>query len=183
MTWRTRSAVALLALTLGGCTVTSLHQHNRSSASLSATTTTTASTTPALTKEQAITQVVDAAKQIVEVAQLQKPEGNSSFESCNDQGDPPYKALVVMSFDRPVDIDEATFYQQISATLQDNGWDAGSLPGRHSHGTTLHKDDLTLVMNHNVSGGPLGIINIYGECRIAGPKRLGGAGAPIDFGS
>lgn len=177
--WRRTALAALLALALGGCTVTT--SPHGSPLTPTSTSTSAANTPPPFTWEQALDQVVDDAKQIVSIANLQNPQGNASVGSCNDQGDPPYKGLVVMSFDRPADITEADFYQQIAATMTANGWTGGSPPGRHHHGTALHKNGVTAVMRHNPSGKNHGIIDLYGECRITGPQRLGSGGTPIDF--
>lgn len=173
-------ATVLLTVALGGCTVTPPHQHHQPNTTEPAN---PVNTTPSFTKEQALAQVTNDAKQIVAVAQLQNPQGNSWFGSCNDQGDPPYKGIAVMIFDRPADIDEVSFYQQIAAAMAANGWIDGSPPGRHHHGTTLHKEGVTAVFDRNPGRGNIGEISLYGECRIAGPKRLGSAALPIDFTS
>src|ERR1700761_5170779 len=58
-----------------------------------------------LSNEQAIAQVVEPAKQIAKVAALQGPSGTFSWESCNDQGRPPYRGRVDMTFSVPAGTD------------------------------------------------------------------------------
>src|SRR6185312_933530 len=57
--------------------------------------------TEPLSDEQAMAQVVEAARQIVRAAGLREVTGGFLFESCNDQGIPPYRGRVEMSFALP----------------------------------------------------------------------------------
>ncbi|BCI87804.1 hypothetical protein NIIDMKKI_30100 [Mycobacterium kansasii] len=54
-----------------------------------------------LSDEQAMAQVIEPAKQITKVAGLRDVSGGFSWESCNDQGDPPYRGRVDMTFNVP----------------------------------------------------------------------------------
>ena len=61
--------------------------------------------TEPLSDEQTMTQVVEAARQIVLAARLNDVTGGFLFEACNDQGRPPYRGRVDMSFAVPHDVE------------------------------------------------------------------------------
>jgi hypothetical protein len=84
------AVVLVLSIALGGCSLMFAHQHDIDH--------------PAnpLSDDQAEAQVVDAAKQIAQLVSLPDMYGGFAFESCNDQGDPPYRGVVEMSFKLPI---------------------------------------------------------------------------------
>lgn len=116
-----------------------------------------------LTDDQATAQVVEPAKQIVVAADLQSVSGGFSFESCNDQGDPPYMGRVVMSF--LVHGDADAYFQHVRTAMTTHGWTDGALPGQQYFGTTLHKDGVTANMSFVPSNHSYGEIQLYGQCR------------------
>ncbi len=116
-----------------------------------------------LTDDQAMAQVIDAAKQIVTAADLQGVSGGFSFASCNDQGDPPYQGTVTISFLLHGDPD--TYFQHVRTAMLSHGWNDGAPPGQHFHGTTLHKDGVTANMGFVPSDHNYGQIHLDGECR------------------
>src|ERR1700686_2928950 len=67
-----------------------------------------------LSDEQAMAQVVDAARQIVRGAGLREVTGGFLFESCNDQGAPPYRGRGDMSFAVPAGAGPEQHFSQIA---------------------------------------------------------------------
>lgn len=116
-----------------------------------------------LTDDQAMAQVVDPAKQIAAVANLQGVSGGFSFASCNDQGDPPYMGTVTMSF--LLQGDPEAYFQHVRAAMVAHGWNDGPPPGQHYFGTTLNKDGVTANMGYAPSDHSYGQIMLYGQCR------------------
>ena len=78
-----------------------------------------------LSDEEAMAQVVEAARQIVGSARLEDVTGAFRFESCNDQGEPPYRGRVDMSFVMSDGVEPDGFFEQIVATMVGHGWSAG----------------------------------------------------------
>ncbi|HWF28742.1 MAG TPA: hypothetical protein VG327_10250 [Mycobacterium sp.] len=125
-----------------------------------------------LSDDQAEAHVVDAAKQIAQLVPLPDMYAGFAFESCNDQGDPPYRGVVEMSFEPPVDdwkgypteADPDAFFNQIAATMVAHGWTDGPPPGLHPNGRVINKDGVMAVMSWGPNPG-WSRIQLYGECR------------------
>jgi hypothetical protein len=125
-----------------------------------------------LSDDQAEGQVVDAAKQIAQLVSLPDMYGGFTFESCNDQGDPPYRGVVEMSFKLPVDnskgypaeVNPDAFFNQIAATMVAHGWTDGPPPGLHPNGRAINKDGVMAIMSWGPNPG-WSRIQLYGECR------------------
>lgn len=115
-----------------------------------------------LSDDQAEAQVVDAAKQIAQRVSLPDMYGGFAFESCNDQGTPPYRGVVEMSFKPPGDPD--TFFNQIAATMVAHGWADGPPPGLRPHGKVINQGGVMAVMSSGPNPG-WSRIQLYGECR------------------
>lgn len=117
-----------------------------------------------LSDDQAMAQVIEPAKQIIKVAGLGEPTGGFYLGSCNDQGDPPYRGVVEMSFRWPAQADENAYFTQLAATMVAHGWADGPPPGLHPYGHVIHKDGVMAIMSQSPSSGR-GSIKLYGECR------------------
>ncbi len=134
-----------------------------------------------MSDQQTRDQVIEPAKQIASFAHLQDPGGRFDFSSCNDQGDPPYRGLVSMSFKWPMDeskglptqADPNSVFQQIATTMVAHGWNDGPPPDWHSYGRVLNKDGVVAVMTQGSVSGK-GSIQLYGECRNMTNHRLDG---------
>lgn len=117
-----------------------------------------------LSDDEATAQVIDVGRQLRTVANLQDVSGGFSFESCNDQGQPPYRGTVSMSSRLPAGVDVNTYARQVADAMVAAGWTDGSPPGSHSYGTVIHQGGVTVIMG--VANVPnLLEINISGECR------------------
>jgi hypothetical protein len=154
------TVVLVLSIGLGGCSLMFPHGHD------------TDHPPNPLSDDQTEAQVVDAAKQIAQLVSLPEMYGGLAFESCNDQGDPPYRGVVEMSFKLPVDdrkgyppeVDPDAFFNQIAATMVAHGWTEGPPPGLHPNGRVTNKSGVMAVMSWGPNPG-WGRIQFYGECR------------------
>lgn len=124
-----------------------------------------------LSDEQAIAQVIDPAKQIAKVAALKGVSGGFSWESCNDQGDPPYRGRVDMTFLVPTGVDRSAYFEQIAKTMVANGWSAGAPPGQHLSGTVIHQDGVMATIGISPFLGTDGAVQLFGECRNVNQHR------------
>lgn len=116
-----------------------------------------------LNDDQAMAQVVEPAKQIVAVADLQAVSGEFSFASCNDQGDPPYQGTVTLHF--LIHGDPDAYFGRVRDAMLAHGWKPGAPPGQVLHGTTPNKNGVTANIGFFPSDHSYGEINLYGECR------------------
>ncbi len=112
-----------------------------------------------LSDRQAIAQVVDAAGQIAKVAGLQDPSSGFSWESCNDQGKPPYRG-------------------RVAATMVADGRALGAPPGAHAAGTAIHRDGVVARIGCLFTGAG-GAVQPFGECRNATDHRADSNGLRI----
>ncbi|MGE2714233.1 hypothetical protein ACQI4L_09265 [Mycolicibacterium litorale] len=117
-----------------------------------------------MSDEQAEAQVIDAGRQLRTVAGLRDVGGGFSFESCNDQGEPPYRGFVEMSAQLPAATDAGTYARQVADAMVAAGWTDGPPPGKKPYGTVIHKDGVMVVMNPGNTDGLLKF-TILGECR------------------
>lgn len=118
-----------------------------------------------LSDDEAMAQVVGPAKEFVQANQLQDVTGGFAFASCNDQGEPPYRATVDMSFALPAGADAAAFVKQIASTMILRGWVDGPPPGQNPFGTVIHTDEVMAVMGAKPNYPELAQVQLYGQCR------------------
>ncbi|BBX96781.1 hypothetical protein AWC15_17975 [Mycobacterium lacus] len=133
-----------------------------------------------LSDEQAMAQVIDPAKQIARVAGLQDVSGGFSWESCNDQGDPPYRGRVDMTFNVPAGIDHNAYYEQIAKTMVAHGWSAGAPSGKHLFGTVIRKEGVWADIGISPFLGADGAVQLFGECRNMNNHRHDSNGFSIE---
>jgi hypothetical protein len=161
------AAVIATIYLLGGCSVMSPNRHDPDHPE------------HPLSDEQAIAQVVDPAKQIAKVAGLQDPSGGFSWESCNDQGDPPYRGRVDMTFAVPAGVDHGAYYDQVARTMVANGWSPGPPPGQHSAGAVINKNGVMATIGVSPFQGADGAVQLFGECRNMNNHRADSNGFSI----
>ena len=116
-----------------------------------------------LSDEQAMAQVVDPAKQLVGTANLNGIDAGFSFESCNDQGEPPYRGRVALTF--LIDGDSDAYLEKVQNAMVNDGWNVGGLPGQVSHANLLNKDGVTANMSLLPSDHTHSQIILRGQCR------------------
>lgn len=124
-----------------------------------------------LSDDQTRAQVVEPTKQIVTTAALQNVSGIFGWESCNDQGDTPFRGRVDVSFDPPPSVDEGAYFNQIAKTMVANGCSAGPPPGQYSFGAVIHKDGVTASIGKSDGTRKVGSVELSGECRNMGDHR------------
>ncbi|KZS56220.1 hypothetical protein [Mycobacterium ostraviense] len=124
-----------------------------------------------LSDEQAMAQVIEPAKQIAKVAGLQDVSGEFGWESCNDQGDPPYRGRVNVKFNVPAGMDHNAYFEQVAATMVAHGWLTGPPPGLRPFGTAIHKDGVMAIIGVSPFLGADGDVELSGECRNMGDHR------------
>ncbi len=125
-----------------------------------------------LSDRQAIAQVVDAASQIAKVAGLQDPSGGFSWESCNDQGEPPYRGRVDMTFAVPPGVDHDAYFARIATTMVADGWAPAT-------GTAIHRDGVLARIGVSPFTGADGAVQLFGECRNMSDHRADSNGFSI----
>jgi predicted secreted protein len=117
-----------------------------------------------ISPEQSKAQVIDAAKEIVGLAELKVLNAVFWRGSCNDQGDPPYRGEMRISHAlapsfQAADAEDAQMIQQ----LRNNGWT--DAPDFHTHGTALKKNGVVAVINPQNASTPTRGVELFGECR------------------
>lgn len=135
---------------------------------------------------QARGQVVDAARDIVKALHAQVTEATFSYESCNDQGEAPFRGVVELSFWMPgVPHNEPADPQTVIKGLVADGWSTSS--DFVSHGPTLKKNGVNLIPTiapHPPASADLVLhvgADINGECRDTTDHRTDGSTAPVDI--
>ncbi len=133
-----------------------------------------------LPDERAMEQVVTPAAQIAKVAKLRDVYGGFSFASCNDQGEPPYKGLVEMSFTLPTGVEVQAYFSQISKTMVAHGWTDGPPPGKQPFGVVIHTEAVMAVMTAGPKPG-WAKAQLHGECRNMTDHRNDGKTNWVDI--
>ena len=90
-----------------------------------------------LTDDQAAAQVVDAAREIVRLAQLRGATAGYIYVSCKNEHDPPYQAAVHMNFQMPQAF--VKYLREVAADMIAHGWKEAPTMGEH-FGRKLTKD-------------------------------------------
>ena len=120
-----------------------------------------------LTDSQTMAQVVEPAKHIVGIAELQAATAGYMLVSCRDQHDPPYQGAVHLTFQIPTTTkaDALVYLQKIAATLVADGWTEGVPPNRHLFGHALSKSGVSAIFYQNPDQPNFGTMQLDGECR------------------
>jgi hypothetical protein len=117
-----------------------------------------------LTDNQAMAQVVEAARQIVRAARLRDVTGGFLFESCNDQGSPPYRGRVDLSFAIPEGVEPEEHFKQIAAVMVRKGWHEGPPAGKCPFGDAVHTEAVMAVICRASASTSRGCVQVIGEC-------------------
>lgn len=124
-----------------------------------------------LSDDQAESQVVEQARQIVKIARLQRATAGYELMSCKSHHDPPYQGTVYLHFALPADARTDTYFRTVAAALTAHGWNEGLPPNQHLYGVTLHKDGVTAIIYPSTDEPHSGIMRLYGECRDMNDHR------------
>ena len=94
-----------------------------------------------------------------------EPTGGFAFESCNDQGEPPYRGVAEVGFLLPKDMEPEKYFAQIAKTMVGQGWTDGPPPGLKPFGTVIHKGGVMVIMAQHPTYRENGYAQLSGECR------------------
>ncbi len=134
-----------------------------------------------LSDEQAMAQAVEAARQIVRAARLLDVTGGFLFESCNDQGHPPYRGRVDMSFAIPDATEPDAHFRQIAATMADQGWSTGPSPGTCPVGVVIHTETVMAIIGRACGATTRGSVQVCGQCGNMTDHRTDGKTVGTDI--
>jgi hypothetical protein len=126
-----------------------------------------------LSDEEAMAQVVEPARQIVRAAGLQDVTGGFAFESCNDQGAPPFRGRVEMSFAMPASVEPDDYFKGIAVTMAGQGWADGPPPGTCPSGVVIHTATVMAIIGRAAVVGR-GSVQLCGVCRNMTDHRYDG---------
>jgi hypothetical protein len=116
-----------------------------------------------LTDEQAAQQVVGPARQIVATARLKEVTAGYAFISCVSENEPPYQAVLYMSFILPQG-DWGRRLDEVASAMIGDGWADAPAPAER-FGRKLTSDGVTAVLQRNVDDAGFATARLYGECR------------------
>jgi hypothetical protein len=118
-----------------------------------------------ITPEQSKAQVMDAAKEIVGILNLQVIEPAFFWHaSCNDQGEAPFRSEMRIPYPLAASFDaSAAEVAQMVKRLQTLGWTTDS--DLHSHGATLTKNGVVVTLGPQAVGDSTRSLELLGECR------------------
>ena len=122
-----------------------------------------------LSDEEASTQVVDSARQIIDVAKLRGVSGSYAFLSCTSLHDPPYQAAAYLNFRLP-EANSVKRIREVATAMLANGWREAPSMGEH-FGMKLSKDGVTSTFHENQDDPRFATMRIYGECRNTSDHR------------
>jgi len=140
-----------------------------------------------ISPQQARSQVVDAARDIVTTLSAEVTEATFSYESCNDQGDPPFRGVAKVSFWVPgVPHNQSADPQAVIGPLVRNGWSTNS--DFTSHAPTLRKGKVNVILTVLPAHFPAGVerkshawVDVNGECRDMFDHRTDDSILPVDI--
>lgn len=124
-----------------------------------------------MTPEQSKAQVVDAAREIVRLLGLKGVSANFHRESCNDQGQPPFRGIIGLDYDHASTLEESQAeIQRMLAVLKQHGWSDQS--DFHSHSPHVTKQGVTAIFDpYSPTQNWGGSVEIDGECRDMTTKK------------
>ena len=162
--FRSAGAAAIVGLLLSGCAHTVLDP---------------------ISPQQARAEVIDAARDIIITLHGEVTEALFSYESCNDQGDPPFRGVVNMAFWMPgVPHDQAVDPQRVISGLVADGWRTDS--DFKSHSPTLRKGKINIILTVVPPPRPgekfnshVGV-DVNGQCRDTYDHRTDHSILPVD---
>jgi hypothetical protein len=124
-----------------------------------------------VTDDQSQAQVVESAKQIVNLTGLRTASAGYTLMSCKDRDDPPYQGAIYLTFALPDAARAYSYFPTIAAALVTHGWTEGLPPNDHAFAKILTKDAVTLIVYRQSDDPGLGVARIYGECRNMNDHR------------
>ena len=122
-----------------------------------------------LDDDEAVAQVVEAARRIVSTARLQQTAGGYSFQSCTSADGAPYQAALYATFAVP-QRDSARYLDEVTSAMTTAGWTPSSVVGER-FGDKLTRGGVTALINRHATDAGIATMRLYGECRNWGTHR------------
>lgn len=115
-----------------------------------------------LSADRASSRVVSAAADIVGVASLTDPSGGVALRSCTNAQDPPYQAVVYMTFFVPQG-NSVGYLNDVASALIADGWSDTGVAAEH-FGHKLSRDGIVSVFFRNTERIDMATMRLFGEC-------------------
>ena len=138
-----------------------------------------------ITPQQARAEAISAARDIATILHATIVEAKFSYESCSDQGDPPFRGTVNLRLWMPgIPHDQPVDPKTVIPSLTANGWSAN--PDFHSHSPALRKNNINTIVTVThppPPGETLGahvIAQVDAECRDTFDHRTDHSILPVD---
>ncbi|HEX7322044.1 MAG TPA: hypothetical protein VF299_03780 [Mycobacterium sp.] len=138
-----------------------------------------------ISPEQARTEVIDAARDIATALNGEVAEALFSYDSCNDEGEPPFRGALLLKLWLPgIPHDEPADPQRVLQVLAQHGW--SSDPNLHSHAPALRRGPIIIMITvapRAPAGKKIGAhvgVNVDGQCRDTFDHRTDGSILPVD---
>lgn len=138
-----------------------------------------------ISPEEARGEVFDGARDVVTILRPEVKDAQFWYESCNDQGEPPFRGVVQMGLWMPgVAHEQPVDPQPVLHALTTHGWSTD--PEAFSHAPTLRKDAVTItvtVAHRPTDGKKIGAhvtVNVNGQCRDTFDHRTDDSILPVD---
>ncbi|MEO3759350.1 hypothetical protein ABGB19_13810 [Mycobacterium sp. B14F4] len=122
-----------------------------------------------LDDDEAVAQVVSAARGIISAAGLQQTTGGYSFQSCATTDAPPFQAVLYATFLVP-EGDPARYLHAATEAMTARGWTRSPVVGER-FGENMTKDGVAALINRDATAPGFAAMRLYGECRNWGPHR------------
>jgi hypothetical protein len=122
-----------------------------------------------MSDDEAESQVVDSARDIVERAGLSQVSGSVVFLSCTNLHDPPYQAAVYLNFALP-ETNSVKRIREVAEALVAAGWQEAPAMGEH-FGMKLTRGGVTATFHENQDDPRFAEMRIYGQCRVTSDHR------------
>lgn len=117
-----------------------------------------------LTPEQARAQVVAAARDVVAVLGIPAIQAWVGLESCNDQGEAPFRGAAAVHYPLAATTQAAQQDADVLlAQLRAVGWAAN--PNFHSNAASAEKDGVTVIFEAQGAGDTVRVVTLLGQCR------------------
>lgn len=129
-----------------------------------------------LTDEQAKTQVLEPAREIVGTGRLSGVSASYLLMSCTNTDEPPYQGAIYLNFTVPGVLETPKYFGSIAAAMAAKGWIEGLPPNRHPGGRTFTRNGVTVIYFRTDDHTDRATMQIYGECRDTTDHRMDATG-------
>lgn len=117
-----------------------------------------------LTADQASSRVVDAAADIVAAAHLRDPSGGVALRSCVNAQDPPFQAVIFMTFVLPQG-NSVGYLNDVATAMIAEGWSDTGVAAEH-FGHKLARQGIVAVFFRATERTDVATMRLFGECAV-----------------